>query len=274
LTSDDIARDWETLIDWARDQRPAIVEEISALDKELGETESGRRKIVAKLEEACAGCQVTVAEGGIVEAVVEAHTSAQHERDRIAKAIEQAAKTRAEIAAKRSEYEIAHQLGLHLSAKPGNFVPWLVNVALERLVEGATEILRELSNDQYELRIDELGTFYVTDRHNAGEPRSARTLSGGETFLASLSLALSLADHLAELAEEGAARLEAIFLDEGFGTLDPDTLATVAATVENLAADGRMVGVVTHVRELADEIPTKFRITKDLKGSRVEKVVA
>jgi exonuclease SbcC len=149
-----------------------------------------------------------------------------------------------------------------------------VNEAVRRLVIGASEILRELSVGQYALTIDDSGNFLVTDHHNADEQRSARTLSGGETFLASLSLALALSDQLAELATKGAARLDAIFLDEGFGTLDPETLDTVAATVENLAARGRMVGVVTHVRELAERVPVRFRVKKDPRGSTIEKETA
>ena len=79
-----------------------------------------------------------------------------------------------------------------------------------------------------------------------------RTLSGGETFQASLALALALSDELADARRRArAARLESIFLDEGFGTLDAETLETVAATIENLGAGDRMVGIVTHVPELA-----------------------
>jgi len=141
------------------------------------------------------------------------------------------------------------------------------------LVEGATAILEQLSDGQYALTIDDGGAFQVIDRHNADETRSAKTLSGGETFLASLALALALSDQLADLASEGAASLEAIFLDEGFGTLDPETLDTVAATVENLAEDGRMVGIVTHVRELAERVPVQYRVRKDLRTSTVEQVV-
>ena len=83
---------------------------------------------------------------------------------------------------------------------------------------------------------------------------------------------MSLSDQLSELATQGAARLDAIFLDEGFGTLDADTLETVAATVENLAATGRMVGIVTHVRELAERVPLQFRVRKNQITSTVERI--
>ena len=102
--------------------------------------------------------------------------------------------------------------------------------------------------------------------------RSARTLSGGETFLASLALALALADATAELAPEGAPQMESIFLDEGFGTLDPDTLETVAAAIEELGASGRLVGIVTHIRELADRMPVRLEVTKTGGSATVERV--
>ena len=115
------------------------------------------------------------------------------------------------------------------------------------LVDGASRILRELTGGQYDL-VHDKGEFFVVDHHDAGLRRAVRTLSGGETFQASLALALALSEQLAGMST-GAASLESIVLDEGFGTLDAATLDTVAATLENLAARGdRMVGVVTHVR--------------------------
>jgi exonuclease SbcC len=142
-------------------------------------------------------------------------------------------------------------------------------------VAGASELLDELSSGAYALAVDgRSGGFGVVDHTNASQVRSARTLSGGETFLASLALALALADQVAGLAVAGAARLEALFLDEGFGTLDPATLDVVAAALDELGARGRMVGVVTHVRELADRLPVRFEVTKVGGSSAVERVEA
>jgi exonuclease SbcC len=132
-------------------------------------------------------------------------------------------------------------------------------------------VLRELSGGQYSLTLDpKTSNFMVIDHRNADEQRSARTLSGGETFLASLALALALA----EMTARGAAPLDAIFLDEGFGTLDADTLDTVAAAIEELGARGRMVGLVSHVQELADRVPVRFEVRKGPQTSTVEKVFA
>ncbi|MEZ5258573.1 MAG: SMC family ATPase [Ilumatobacteraceae bacterium] len=95
-------------------------------------------------------------------------------------------------------------------------------------------------------------------------------LSGGETFQASLALALAVSEHVMELsATTGRTSLESIFLDEGFGTLDETSLDIVASTIEALRDDGRMVGIVTHIRELSDRVPVRFRVHKDASGASV-----
>jgi exonuclease SbcC len=164
---------------------------------------------------------------------------------------------------------VAKTLALHL--RSDRFERWLLAEALDALVGGASQILRELSDGQYDLDHDR-GEFFVIDHADAGLRRGVRTLSGGETFQASLALALALSDQLAGLSI-AAANLESILLDEGFGSLDASTLDTVAATLENLAARGdRMVGVVTHVPALAERIPVRYDVTKDARGvARVER---
>src|SRR5207302_5489088 len=100
----------------------------------------------------------------------------------------------------------------------------------------------DLSDGQYELALSAKSEIEVIDYAEAAMRRSARTLSGGETFQAALALALALSDQVAGLAATAARSLDSIFLDEGFGTLDPATLDTVAATLEHLAVGGdRMV---------------------------------
>ena len=91
-------------------------------------------------------------------------------------------------------------------------------------------------------------------------------MSGGETFQASLALALALSSQISALAAAGAARLDSIFLDEGFGTLDAETLEVVATTLEALAQGDRMVGVVTHVAELAERVPVRFRVARNARS--------
>jgi exonuclease SbcC len=151
------------------------------------------------------------------------------------------------------------------------FEAWLMTAALDELCRRATTRLRALSGGQFSLVLRDR-ELLVRDHHHADELRGVRTLSGGETFLASLALALALAEATAELAPAGAPTIESIFLDEGFGTLDPDTLDTVAGAIEDLGASGRMVAIVTHIRELADRMPVRLEVAKSPGGSTVTRV--
>jgi exonuclease SbcC len=101
-----------------------------------------------------------------------------------------------------------------------------------------------------------------------GHDRDTATLSGGETFLASLSLALGLADVVT--AESAGTPMEALFVDEGFGTLDEDTLDEVMNVLDGLRAGGRLVGIVSHVSELRQRIPAQIHVRKSRTGSHVE----
>jgi exonuclease SbcC len=135
-----------------------------------------------------------------------------------------------------------------------HFIAFVLAESMNQLAAQASEELLQISDNRYSLVAEE-GSFEVIDHHNADERRSVATLSGGETFLASLSLALALSVGLRELAGVSAGRLEAIFIDEGFGALDPDTLDVVVDALERLREGERMVGVITHVPTLADRIP-------------------
>jgi exonuclease SbcC len=138
--------------------------------------------------------------------------------------------------------------------------------ALNDLVSGANELLGQLSGDGYSLHSDESGNFSIVDHRNADEMRSVSTLSGGETFLVSLALALSLAE---TLAAKGGSGLDAIILDEGFGTLDDESLDTVASVLEELTGRGLMVGVITHVKELAARAPVRYEVRREARGAAV-----
>jgi DNA repair protein SbcC/Rad50 len=268
----ELVADWEQLVKWAGTQVPKLTKDAAAARAKARKTSARRDDLLKALAESCIECGVEIEGEDVKVATITAATNARTKVAEISKGIATVDKLRVSLDAKSLEHEVAASLAQHLKAS--GFERWLVGEALLRLVEGATSILRELSDDQYSLAIDGNGNFLVTDHHNANEARSARTLSGGETFLASLALALALSDQLVELAAQGSARLEAIFLDEGFGTLDPETLDTAEASIANLAASGRMVGVITHVRDLADRIPLQFRVTKDTRTSTVERIEA
>ena len=106
----------------------------------------------------------------------------------------------------------------------------------------------------------------------SGKCRSVETLSGGEQFLASLSLAFGLSDVVQSYS--GAVRLDSIFIDEGFGSLDTDTLDTAMRALESIRQSGRVVGIISHVSELQSRIPTMIRIWKTASGSAAAKVIA
>jgi exonuclease SbcC len=147
-----------------------------------------------------------------------------------------------------------------------HIIPFLQAEALHLLAAAGSRRLETLSSGRYRLEyLDE--EFSVVDTWNGDERRSVRTLSGGETFLASLALALGLSEQVRALAVSDRARLDALFLDEGFGTLDPESLEIVVDAIEQLGGDGRMVGVITHVQELALRLPARIEIEKSPRGS-------
>jgi DNA repair protein SbcC/Rad50 len=145
------------------------------------------------------------------------------------------------------------------------FQAYLLEEAFHELVRGASVRLLDLSG-RYTFDFHDEG-FYVLDHDNAQEQRSTDTLSGGETFLASLALALELSQQVQRAA--GAVNLDSLFIDEGFGTLDKETLDTVASAIELLRVGGRMVGIITHIPELTMRLPERIVVEKRSDGSRV-----
>jgi DNA repair protein SbcC/Rad50 len=100
-----------------------------------------------------------------------------------------------------------------------------------------------------------------------GVRRATKTLSGGESFMAALALALGLADVVT--AESGGVQLDTLFVDEGFGTLDPQALDAVMTVLDELRRGGRTVGVISHVEELRSRIPSRLQVVSSRDGSRV-----
>lgn len=153
---------------------------------------------------------------------------------------------------------------------------YVLAARLEEVAVAATVRLQAMSQGRYSFvhsdRAGAHGTkgglaLDVLDDYS-GTVRPAKTLSGGESFLASLALALGLADVVA--AETGGAVLDTLFIDEGFGTLDAETLDVVMDILDELRAGGRVVGLVSHVEELRQRIPTRLRVRKARTGSTLE----
>jgi exonuclease SbcC len=257
---------WKELLAWRDDELSRVrtaVEEARARAVGVQETVDRRLEEIADV---LAAHDVVVA-GSVLSSVTRALERARHSLELAEGSIAEAARLEEEIQGASSEAAVAKALADHLRAD--GFEKWMMGGALRSLVAGANELLAELSDGGYSLTVDD-GVFEVVDHRNADELRPVTTLSGGETFLVSLALALSLAEiH----AAHGEARLDAVILDEGFGTLDEETLDTVASLLEDLAGTrGLMVGVITHVKELAERAPVRFEVHRGPKGSEVREV--
>ena len=151
--------------------------------------------------------------------------------------------------------------------KPGAFLKWLTLRRSRRLLVHASRMLGEMSGGRYAF-VDPGETeeqWQVLDA-DSGRPRSPATLSGGEQFIASLSLALGMVEMMAR----SGGRLESLFLDEGFGSLDRNNLDAAVQALGAVAAGGRMVGVISHVRAVAEQIDHVLAVTRGATGSRAE----
>ena len=152
---------------------------------------------------------------------------------------------------------------------------------LDRMIHKANERYLSMSNQQYQLvrsagtkdkRSHEALDLDVIDFSN-GSIRPVSSLSGGESFIASLALALGMADEIQSQA--GGIQIDTMFIDEGFGTLDQDSLNNAIQTLMNLSGENRLVGIISHVKELKERIHKGIIVTKDLHGSHgsVAKVI-
>jgi exonuclease SbcC len=184
---------------------------------------------------------------------------------RMKQRLERSKKMRAELETEEQALWIYNQLAGDL--RSDKFQAYVLEEAFTELVQGASVRLMSLTGERYSLLFRD-GDILVVDNDNAGETRISDTLSGGETFLTSLSLALELSDQVQRAA--GAVHLDSLFIDEGFGTLDPDTLTLVSDTIQSLGVGGRMVGIITHIPELREEFAQQIIVTKHQGFSTVE----
>jgi exonuclease SbcC len=248
-----------------------------AIEERAAEHAAGER---ALLEEALRAVDGLVEPASslaeLVESAAERRRQAAADAARAAQQAD-ALRTRLENARRMAE-EVEDQRGraarfeaLARELRADRIVSFLQLEALQILAAAGSKHLATLSDGRYRLAYAE-DEFFVIDAQNGDEQRSARTLSGGESFLASLSLALALSEQVRSLSLTDTARLDSLFLDEGFGTLDPESLEVVVEAIEQLGGDGRMVGVITHVRELAIRLPTRIEVEKSPRGSRLQLV--
>ena len=159
------------------------------------------------------------------------------------------------------------------------FERYVLGAILDEVVYAANLRLQKMSRSRYSLeRYDYTGggrgkqglDLAVMDAFT-GQSRPANTLSGGETFLASMALALGLADVIQSYA--GGIHMDTMFIDEGFGTLDPDTLELAMETLVQLQSSGRLIGMISHVPELKTRIPAHLEVTRGDEGSTAKFVI-
>ncbi len=274
VPDDDLGRAWRGLTTWAREQERELGGRITEVTAAVAAARTRYRDELGALRRELASLDVQTPDARQVDeirdAVVEQRARATTSHEELVRLEAQRAEVTTELATRARDAAVADTLGRLLDKR--NFQRWLTTRALHRLVIGATHHLQQLTDGAYGLTVADGGDFAIIDHANAGELRPARSLSGGETFLASLALALSLSEQVTDLAAGGAARLESLFIDEGFGTLDATTIDVVRAALEELGATGRMVGVVTHVPALAEQLPVQFRVRKEAQTSVVERV--
>ncbi|MDA0815694.1 MAG: SMC family ATPase [Chloroflexi bacterium] len=181
--------------------------------------------------------------------------------------IGQSGRMRDEVAAHQASADLVGAVGNDL--RNDRFIAFLLHESMQMLAADASGRLGQFTNGRYALKADE-DEFSVIDHLNGDEERSVKTLSGGETFLASLALALSLSEHLPEIAGTGGAiSLDSLFLDEGFGALDAEALDLAVQGLETLADGTRMIGVISHIEELAERLTDRIRVEKGPHGSTI-----
>lgn len=253
----------------------------------------GREAIVAVAARAAAGEQAPDDLQGVRErveqlrAAVHRLTLREGERESVLRSLQA---LRGEYAAFRAQtaqrYDRAQMLANLAAAARGDtlggyehqvdLVSYVLGAEFERILQSASLHLDRMSEGRYGMVFSDHRAkgsrsggglnLEITDTWT-GEPREASSLSGGESFLASLSLALGLAEVVQ--ANNGGIELDTLFIDEGFGTLDAETLDMVMGTIESLRDSGRTIGLISHVEEMKNRIPAQIVVEKGQNGSSV-----
>ncbi len=177
--------------------------------------------------------------------------------------------TLAGVSHKHGLYEQIQKLLKAVHGKDNSFIDYIAEERLRYVAAKASSTLGVMTGHRYALELDAESGFIIRDDANGGIHRMVTTLSGGETFLTSLSLALALSE---QIQLKGQSPLEFFFLDEGFGTLDHGLLDSVMDSLEKLSSSDRVIGIISHVPELKQRIARRLSVTPatfDGKGSKV-----
>lgn len=191
----------------------------------------------------------------------------QKEREHAEKSWEEKESLEKQMGRIRHRLDLLQELeGLFRGKK---FVEYVARYYMEYVSREADEKLKEMTGSSLGLETDQNGLFVIRDYKNGGATRPASTLSGGETFMASLALALALSS---QIQMKGAAPMELFFLDEGFGTLDETYLEIVMEALEKIRDRKRNVGVISHVEEIKARIPVRLIVEPSKAGEGGSKI--
>ena len=169
-----------------------------------------------------------------------------------------------ELEKAKHNYDLAKDLSTVLRGKA--LAEYVCEEYLQEITVSANQKLDVLMDGRYTLKFEDK-EFYVEDNFNDGKVRPASTLSGGETFVVSLSLALSISDAISMLSSRS---MDFFFLDEGFGTLDAELCSIVVSSLYKLESQNLKIGLISHVAELAESVKNKVVVTKDANGSKIK----
>jgi exonuclease SbcC len=198
-------------------------------------------------------------------------TSAQIEKKTLLTQLKEKTKEQKELRIKeeQKQHKLSILKDLEGLFKGKKFVEFVAIHQLKYISFEASKRLKDITSGNYGLELDESGKFIIRDYKNGGATRDATTLSGGETFLVSLSLALALSYHI---QLKGNAPLELFFLDEGFGTLDEGLLEIVMSSIERLHHERLSVGIISHVESIKNRVPIRLTLTPSKSGMGGSKV--
>lgn len=211
------------------------------------------------------------------KSAVDTANRAQSTAEQLAGLIDSAATEHARSADQQAEYEIIRGLADTIAGRAGNthkmtLETFVLAAELEEIVQAANRRLGDMSTGRYQLQHSDAlaargaasGLGIVVFDAFTGQTRPAQSLSGGETFLSSLALALGLAEVVT--ARAGGIQLDTLFIDEGFGSLDADTLDVAMRTLDELRSGGRTVGIISHVESMQEQIPAQLVVEQTENG--------